>query len=60
MRGVRKQASFVYCLAMRYSASEKIKSILQAQQVTTQNANALAILGYAAAAIMCEKLTIAS
>ena len=28
--------------------------------ITTQNANALAILGYAADAIMCEKLTIAS
>ena len=27
--------------------------------ITTQNATALAILGYAAAAIMCEKLPIA-
>ena len=48
MRGVRKQASFVYCLAIPHSAAGKIKSILQAQQVTTQEADALAILGVAA------------
>lgn len=60
IRGVTQQASLVSCLAMRHSADEKIKSTLQAQYITTQNANALAILGYAATAIMCEKLTIAS
>jgi len=50
-----KQASFVYCLAIPRGAAGKIKSIYKLN-ITTQNANALAILGYAAAAIMCEKL----
>jgi len=49
--GVRKQASFVYCLAIRHSAGGKIKSILQAQQVTTHRADTLAILGFAVDAI---------
>jgi hypothetical protein len=33
-----------------------VNFILSKLNITTQNANALAILGYAAAAIMCEKL----
>jgi len=54
--GVNKQASFVCCLAVRHSAVESCrvyriaakKIYIQAQQVTTQETDALAILGYAA------------
>jgi len=45
---------------VRAASQKGCQFILSKLNITTQNANALAILGYAAAAIMCEKLTIAS
>jgi len=41
---------------VRAASQKGCQFILSKLNITTQNANALAVLGYAAAAIMCEKL----